>query len=83
MMGKWWLIAKTLVRSSLDHYILPGTLTGTEILLVYLYQWKRNFSILAAALVYLLCNQPDQNELDDVLVPAQERTGFDAGDDSV
>ena len=80
-MGKWWLIAKNLVKSSLDHYVLPGTLTGTEILLVYLHQWKRDIFLIAAAAFYQRLNQPSDNELDEALVRAPER-GCDATEGS-
>ena len=47
----------SLVKSSLDHYILPGTLTGSEILWIYVVQWKRDFNALAFAIVYFICRQ--------------------------
>ena len=45
---------KTLMRSSLDNYVFPGTATGTDILWIYLIQWKRDMHVLGFALVYLL-----------------------------
>lgn len=34
--------------------MLPGTLTGTEILLLYLRCWKRNAQLFAAGVLYLV-----------------------------
>jgi len=51
MKQDWLTITKTLVKSSLDNYILPGTLTSTEILLVYLSEWKRSVLIITSVLI--------------------------------
>ena len=48
-----FILVKTLIKSSLDNYILPGTLTGSEILWLYMTQWKRNVATLVCA-SYLL-----------------------------
>jgi len=60
MMGHWNLIVKNLVRTSLDNYVLPGTTTGTEILLLYLIQWRRDLSHVTTATVYLVRSQCDR-----------------------
>jgi hypothetical protein len=44
---------KTLVKSSLDNYVLPGTLTGSEILWLYLTQWKRDIASIVFASYFL------------------------------
>jgi len=53
------MFIKTLVKSSLDNYVLPGTMNGTEILWVYLIQWKRDIAIFTFASVYFLCSHFD------------------------
>ena len=59
MKRHWLTITKTLVKSSLDNYILPGTLTGTEILLVYMTEWKRHVLSVTSVTFYLLSSQID------------------------
>jgi hypothetical protein len=49
MLGQGLSFLKTLIKSSLDNYVLPGTLTGTEILFIYMRQWKRDVMLLASA----------------------------------
>ena len=44
---------KTLIKSSLDNYILPGTLTGSEILWLYVSQWKRDVTSVVFASYFL------------------------------
>ena len=44
MKAQWFIFIKTFLKSSLDNYILPGTLTGTEILWLYMVQWKRDMT---------------------------------------
>ena len=56
-MGHWWMILKTFVRSSVDNYVLPGTVTGTDILLIYLTEWRRHAILLGSATVYLVASQ--------------------------
>ena len=51
------MILKTFIKSSLDNYVLPGTLTGTEILWLYLIQWKRDLIIISFAPVYFIGSQ--------------------------
>jgi hypothetical protein len=50
---------KSLVKTSLDNYVLPGTVSGTQILWLYLIHWKRDFAALAFASFYLLLPQLD------------------------
>jgi hypothetical protein len=59
MMTQWSVFVKTLVKSSLDNYILPGTLTGTEILWLYVTQWKRDLATITFASLYFICSQFD------------------------
>ena len=56
-MAHWWILFKTLVRSTLDNYVLPGTSTGTDILVVYMSQWMRHFAVLTSATFYLVFSQ--------------------------
>ena len=58
-MGQWIVIVKTLVKSSLDNYVLPGTLTGTEILVLYMAQWKRDLIFVTFATISLISFQID------------------------
>ena len=48
MLGQGLSLLKTLIKSSLDNYVLPGTLTGTEILFIYMRQWKRDVMLLTS-----------------------------------
>ena len=54
MTGSALSFLKTLIKSSLDNYVLPGTLTGTEIMLLYLSHWKRNFEAIVAGAIHLV-----------------------------
>jgi hypothetical protein len=51
------LLIKTIVKSSLDNYVLPGTLSGTEILWLYMVQWTRHLTALTIASGYLMSSQ--------------------------
>jgi hypothetical protein len=42
-----------------DCYILPGTTTGTEILWLYLLQWKKEASTISLALLSIFISQLD------------------------
>jgi hypothetical protein len=42
-----------------DCYILPGTTTGTDILWLYLLQWKREASAISLALLSIFVSQID------------------------
>ncbi|MDQ2657791.1 MAG: hypothetical protein M3Y60_10255 [Bacteroidota bacterium] len=57
MKAHLWMIAKTVVKNQLDVYILPGTTTGTEILLLYIGQWKRNIALATSATFSLVFSQ--------------------------
>lgn len=59
MLGQGLSLLKTLIKSSLDNYVLPGTLTGTEILLIYMSQWKRDVHLLTTATLHLISAQAD------------------------
>ncbi len=67
MVANGMILVKSLVKSSLDNYILPGTLTGTEILWLYLIQWKRNLAAITFATVYLMCSQSEIRRLERVI----------------
>jgi hypothetical protein len=58
-MRLWMLLIKNLVKSSLDQYVLPGTLTGTEILLLYMTQWTRDMASIAPDSVYAFLSRLD------------------------
>jgi hypothetical protein len=73
------LILKSVMRSSLDSYVLPGTATGTDILFTYVMQWKRDMHILCVALVYLLTfTEVQQNEGDNDVCNTSADTSQDA-----
>ncbi len=57
MMVHCFKVLSSLMKSSLDNYLLPGTLTGSEILWIYFVQWRRDFNALAFATVYFLSLQ--------------------------
>lgn len=59
MPTQWMAFMKNLVKSSLDNYILPGTLTGTEILLLYMAQWKRDLSNVTMVSLYEFFSDAD------------------------
>jgi hypothetical protein len=45
---------KSLFRTAIDGCILPGTMTGTEILWLYVKQWKGELSTLSFAVLSVL-----------------------------
>lgn len=55
----WMLMLKSLVKGSVDNFVLPGTMTGTEILWLYMIQWKRDMFALTFAMLYIVCSQFD------------------------
>lgn len=59
MVGSGLSFLKTLIKSSLDNYVLPGTLTGTEILLLYASHWKRNFHAFVCGALHLISSEID------------------------
>jgi hypothetical protein len=68
------LMLKSLMRSSLDNYVLPGTVTGTDILWIYMIQWKRDLFIFCVALVYLFTFQENVTSVNEVIHPSPERS---------
>jgi len=60
------VIFKNLLKSSLDNYVLPGTLTGTEILWIYLIQWKRHIVTVIIASFCVFLSSPDGTTLERV-----------------
>jgi hypothetical protein len=67
MNTSWFLLVKTFLKSSLDNYILPGTLTGTEILWLYMIQWKRDLATLVFASFFLSSQQLKSIDLSSAL----------------
>jgi hypothetical protein len=49
----FFTLIKTFIKSSLDNYVLPGTLTGSEILWLYMTQWKRDVASIVLASYFL------------------------------
>ena len=74
MTGQWWIIIKTVVKSQLDNYVLPGTLTGTEILLLYMAQWKRDLTVVTSATFYLVFSQRDLPKFENVFSSRQSNS---------
>ena len=60
------ILIKDLAKSYLDNYILPGTNAGTEVLWIYMVQWKRQMANIAFATFYLLVSQADYSEVESV-----------------
>ena len=67
MMTNWRKAIKFLLKSSLDNYILPGTLTGTEILWPYLIQWQRHLGNFTFATVYLFYSRLEARRLEGII----------------
>lgn len=57
MQVSFMIYFKSLVKTSLDNYVLPGTVLGTEILWLYMIQWKRDLVALTSASFHLLLPQ--------------------------
>ncbi|MEX2231545.1 MAG: hypothetical protein WD824_05260 [Cyclobacteriaceae bacterium] len=72
MTTHWMMFIKTLVKSSLDNYVLPGTLTGTQILWLYVIQWKRDLAAVTFASVYIICSQLDLQKLERAISSARD-----------
>jgi len=62
MLSPGFNFIKTFIKSSLDNYVLPGTATGTEILLVYCHHWKRYLALAASGARYLAVGAIDLSE---------------------
>ena len=73
MLGRCAIMLKSLMKSSLDQYILPGALTGSEILWVYAVQWKRDVYTLLFASVYFFCSQFEANSTENTFPNFQEK----------
>lgn len=73
MLGRGAIMLKSLMKSSLDHYILPGALTGSEILWIYAVQWKRDVGTLLFASVYFFCSQFDAESTENTFPNLQEK----------
>lgn len=67
MLDQGLSLVKALIKSSLDNYVLPGTLTGTEIMLLYLSQWRRNLVVVSLAVLYLASAQFERAKLSEPL----------------
>ena len=63
---QWTILIKNLAKSYLDNYILPGTNAGTEVLWIYMVQWKRQMATIAFATFYLLLSQAEYAEVERV-----------------
>ncbi|HEX8038481.1 MAG TPA: hypothetical protein VF490_05000 [Chryseosolibacter sp.] len=61
------------MKSSLDNYILPGTMTGTEILWLYMVQWKRELTAITFATFYLMSSQLEAHKLEGVIAGDTEK----------
>lgn len=75
MLTKWIAFMTNLVKSSLDNYVLPGTVTGTEILWLYMAQWKRDLSSVTVASLQVLFFDADvssQEGIESNLMNSQE-----------
>ena len=71
MAGSGLSFLKTFIKSSLDNYVLPGTFTGTEILLVYISHWKRNAHAFYVAALRLLIAELDWSKTDEIPVSGE------------
>jgi hypothetical protein len=78
MLGPLAIVLKNLVRCSLDNYILPGTVSGTEILWLYMVQWKRDLLVLACAAFALFVSHCELPIFERVF--SGYRSGSDAAD---
>ena len=66
MPGSGLSFLKIFIKSSLDQYVLPGTLTGTEILLLYMSQWKRNFELLLSTAFHFVLSEQDCLKMEEI-----------------
>ena len=63
---QWTILIKNLAKSYLDNYILPGTNAGTEVLWIYMIQWKRQMANIAFATFYILLSQAEYADVESV-----------------
>lgn len=61
------MFMRNLVKSYLDNYVLPGTNAGTEVLWIYMIQWKRDMANVTFAIVYILFSQLDLSKVESVI----------------
>lgn len=71
---QWTVLIKNLAKSYLDNYILPGTNAGTEVLWIYMIEWKRHMANVALATLYLLLSQTEYRKVEPMVssTPAEE-----------
>lgn len=50
----FWDYIKPLVRSTVDTYLLPGAVTGSEICWLYMIQWRKETYMISITLLALL-----------------------------
>jgi hypothetical protein len=50
-MSNIWILLKSLLRSAVDSCILPGTTSSTDILWLYLMEWKKQVSAISFSLL--------------------------------
>jgi hypothetical protein len=55
-----------------DNFVLPGTVTGTDILLIYITEWRRHAIIIGSATLYFIASQFSLPGLQNVLSESTE-----------
>ena len=68
-------LLKTFIKSSLDNYVLPGTLTGTEIMLFYLIHWKRKLYLITTGVLHIVSTDLDLYKVEETPVESSEMVG--------
>lgn len=53
-METFLIFIRSLIRTAVDCCILPGTMNGTEILWLYILQWKKEVSAISFAVISIL-----------------------------
>ncbi len=66
-------LIKTLIKSSLDNYLSPGALAGTEILLFYLAHWKRKLCFVTWEALFLIITEPGLFRLPEIPTVSEAR----------
>lgn len=66
------MLIKSLLKSSLDNYVLPGTTTGSEILWLYMTHWKRELAAITSATFDLMYTELETRRLDRVIAGDNE-----------
>lgn len=67
MLGSLVAVLKNFIKCSLDNYVLPGTVTGSEILWLYMVQWKRDLVLLISASFVFVVSHYDMPGLERAL----------------